>query len=234
MEESARSLIDLLDVADNEAMIANVLQTCGKSWGYENFAYMHTEGLEVRTVNSYPKQWQEIYLKNAYARLDPVVTEAKRRREMFAWSADDWPDRGTSDLRKFRDEAIGHGIRTGVTIAIEGSYGSTMMLTFSSGKKRIDAPQFLDPLNALRIVLAVHYRLKIVGVTQIIAPKRMLSSREKTCVKWAVKGKTTIETAMLTGINARTVQHYLDNARDKLEAKTLAQLIGMAKDRGLI
>lgn len=48
------------------------------------------------------------------------------------------------------------------------------------------------------------------------------------------EGKTAPETAMLTGINARTVQHYLDKARAKLGAESVPELVAIAKDRGLV
>lgn len=51
---------------------------------------------------------------------------------------------------------------------------------------------------------------------------------------WAAKGKTAPETARLTGIKARTVQNYLDNARRKLGAATVPQLVAIAKDHGLV
>ncbi|AYD05299.1 autoinducer binding domain-containing protein [Neorhizobium sp. NCHU2750] len=213
-------------------MIENVLQTFSKSWGYEHFAYLQTEGSEVKTINSYALGWQERYLKKEYAKLDPVVEEAKRRREMFSWSADDWVDRRGTDLRKFRDEAIGCGIRSGVTMAIEGSYCSTIMLTFASGKKKEETLPLFKPIEGLRVILAVHYRLEHVGARKAIAPKQTLSAREKMCVKWAIKGKSSSDMAALTGLNIRTIQHYLDNAREKLDAKTLAQLVGLLKDRG--
>lgn len=234
MDGGLRSLIDMLEAAQDEHMIKSALKGFAQSCGYDRFAYLQTEGLEVKTFNSYPEPWQDIYLGNNYSCIDPVVTEAKRKRDIFSWTADDWPTRGSSPLRQFRDEAVDHGIRCGMTIPVEGSFGSTMMLTFASSKKKVDVSKLLDSRSALQVVLAVHYRLKIVAAKTIISPKRMLSPRENMCVVWAAKGKSTPETAMLTGINARTVQHYLDSAREKLDAKTLPQLIGMAKDRGLL
>ena len=234
MDKVLSSLIDMLDASLDEQMIKSALKNFAQSHGYDRFAYLQTEGLEIKTFNSYPEPWQDIYLGNQYSRIDPVVTEAKRRRETFAWSAEDWPSRGSSPLRKFRDEAVDHGIRSGITIPAEGSFGSTMMLTFASAQKRIEASPLLDARTGLQIVMAVHYRLKVLATSTIIRPKRMLSPREIMCVTWAAKGRGTQETAMLTGINARTVQHYLDSAREKFDAKTLPQLVAMAKDRGLL
>ncbi|MBB4279376.1 LuxR family transcriptional activator of conjugal transfer of Ti plasmids [Rhizobium mongolense] len=229
-----RSLIDMAEAARDERMIKNALNRFANSCGFERFAYLQTEGAEIRTFNSYPEEWQDIYLGSRYFLIDPVVTEAKRRMEMFSWTADDWPARGASELRRFRDQAIEHGIRSGVTIPVEGSFGSKMMLTFASSEKKADRSILQDGQKAIQAVIAIHYRLKIIAAATIVAPKRLLSPREAMCVMWAAKGKSAPETAMLTGINPRTVQHYLDSARRKLEAATVAQLVAIAKDHGLV
>lgn len=234
VDSDLRSLIDMTEAANDERMIKNALKTFAHACGFQRFAYMQTEGLEIRTFNSYPEEWQGVYLESQYSRIDPVVTEAKRRMEMFSWTADDWPARGTSELRRFRDQAIDHGIRSGVTIPVEGSFGSTMMLTFASSAQTADVSKLQDAQKAIRAVLAIHYRLKIIAATTIVAPKRLLSPREAMCLMWAAKGKSAPETAILTGINPRTVQHYLDKAREKLEAATVPQLVAIAKDHGLV
>ncbi|MFC0804670.1 MULTISPECIES: autoinducer binding domain-containing protein [Sinorhizobium] len=234
MDEDFRSLIDMAEAAHDERMIKYAVKSFAQACGFERFAYLETEGAEVRTFNSYPKAWQGVYLTSHYARLDPVVTEAKRRMDMFAWTADDWPDCGSSDLRRFRDQAVEHGIYSGVTIPVEGSYGSTMMLTLASSERKADISKLQSGRKAMQAVMAIHYRLKIIGATTLVAPRRMLSPREAMCLMWAIKGRSAPDTAMLTGINARTVQHYLDSARRKFDAKTVPQLVAIAKDRGLI
>lgn len=234
LDGTVRSLIDMLEAAQDEDMIKGALKSFAQAYGYDRFAYLQTEGPEIRTFNSYPEPWEVIYLTSHYSRIDPVVTEAKRRRDIFSWTADNWPARGASDLRRFRDEAVEHGICSGVTIPVEGSFGSTMMLTFASSERTLDVPPALDSKTALQVVLAVHYRLKMIAASTAISPKRMLSPRETLCVLWATKGKGAQETAVLTGINARTVQHYLDRAREKFDAKTIPQLVFMAKERGLL
>ncbi|MCA1494479.1 LuxR family transcriptional regulator [Ensifer sp. NBAIM29] len=229
-----RSLIDMLEAAQDGHMIKSALRNFAHSCGYDRFAYLQKDGTQVRTFNSYPGPWESIYLSSDYFHIDPVLTEAKRRRDVFFWTADDWPARGSSPLRRFRDEAIDHGIRCGVTIPVEGSYGSAMMLTFASPERKVDISGLLDAKKAVQVVMAVHYQLKILAAKTAINPKRMLSPREMTCVIWATKGKNAPETAKLTGITARTVQHHLDNAREKLDAKTVPQLVAIAKDRGLV
>lgn len=234
MSDHLRSFIDRLEAACDEQMIKSALKRFAHSHGYERFAYLQTDGFQVKTFNSYPGPWERDYLKSGYSTLDPVVIEARRMREIFEWTADDWPARGSSDLRRFRDEAIDHGIRSGVTIRVEGSYGSAMMLTFSSSEKQAGLSGALDSKKALQLLMAVHYQLRAVAAKAAINPKRVLSPREMLCLVWASKGKKGAEIAILTGIKPRTVQHYLDRARDKLGADSVAQLVAIAKDRGLV
>lgn len=234
MDAHVRSLIDMLEAAKDEHMMKSALKTFAHSCGYDRFAYLQAEALELRTFNSYPEPWEGIYLGGDYSRIDPVVREGKHGRGMFFWTADKWPARGSSPLRRFRDEAIEHGIRCGITIPVKGSFGSTMMLTFASSERKVDISGMLDPKKAVQLVMAVYYQLKIIAAKTAINPKRMLSPSEMVCLVWATKGRTTLETAMLTGIKARTVQHYLDEARKKFDAKSVPQLVAIAKDRGLV
>ena len=234
MNTKFRSLIDTVDAAHDERMIKSAINSFAVSCAFERFAYLQTEGTEVRTCNTYPPEWQDVYLTHQYSLIDPVVIEARRRMEPFVWSADDWPSRSSSDLNRFRDQAIGHGIRSGMTIPVEGSFGSAIMLTFTTSAGKPDIDRLKDAHKAIQAALAVHYRLKIVNAEIDVAPKRLLSPREAMCLMWASKGKNTLETAMLTGINPRTVQHYLDGARRKLDAATVPQLVAIAKDRELL
>jgi DNA-binding CsgD family transcriptional regulator len=60
-----------------------------------------------------------------------------------------------------------------------------------------------------------------------------LSSRERECLLWAARGKTYIETAMITGIAYGTVKSNLDSARYKLNCATLAQATALAVAEGI-
>lgn len=124
MDGQLQSLIDALDVATDERMVRAALKSFATACGYERFAYLQTAGGEIKTFNSYAEEWQGIYFENHYSRIDPVITTAKRRMEMFAWSADDWSVRGlTKDEKLFRSQAIDFGVRSGFTIPVDGSFG---------------------------------------------------------------------------------------------------------------
>ncbi|MDX0457628.1 transcriptional regulator [Sinorhizobium medicae] len=234
MQTELRLLIDMTEAANDERMIKSAVLSFANAHGFERFAYLQTQGDDVQTFNSYPEEWQDIYLGSRYSIIDPVITEAKRRMNVFSWTVDDWPARGRSELRRFKDQAVAHGIRSGVTVPVEGSFGSKMMLTFASSERKADVSKLQDAQDAIQAVLVIHYRLKILAAVTIVSPKTMLSPREAMCLMWAMKGKNGPETAKITGIKPRTVQHYLDNARRKLGAQSVPHLVAIARDHGLV
>ncbi|MGN7773551.1 autoinducer binding domain-containing protein [Phyllobacterium sp. 22552] len=235
MDGQLQSLIDTLDVAIDERMIESAMKRFTIACGFERFAYLQTAGTEIKTFNSYPAEWQSIYFTNRYSRIDPVVTTAKRHMKPFAWSADAWPRGDLSrEEKQFRSQALMFDIRSGITIPVEGSYGSTLMLTFASSQPHCDATILGDPRRAERAVLYIHHRWRTVAQRPLSMPKLLLSPMELVCLKWSAEGKYMPDIAELTNKRHRTVQYYLDNVRAKLEATNLNHAIALAKDMGIL
>jgi LuxR family transcriptional activator of conjugal transfer of Ti plasmids len=229
-----QAFLDAVDAAHDERMVSQATKAFAASIGFERFAYLQTEGFDIKTINTYPLPWAATYIEQRFAIIDPVVIEAKRRMKPFFWSADDWPARGSSELRRFRDDAISHGIRSGTTIPVRGSFGSTVMLTFASSEAREHDSLGLDPELAVQAALAIHYRLRFLSAGRVLTPDRVFSSKEAVCVTWSAKGKKANEISSIMGISERTVQHYLDSARQKLRAETVQHLTALATARGMI
>lgn len=229
-----QTFLDAVDAAHDERMISHATKLFALSIGYESFAYLRTEGFEVKTINTYPQPWAATYLEHRFSTIDPVVIEAKRRMALFTWSADGWSARSSSELKRFRDEAILHGIRSGTTIAVPGSFGSTIMLTFASSNARTEEAALLSSEVAVQAALAIHYRLRLLSAGHLVAPSRALSSKESVCVTWSAKGKKAHEISTIMGISERTVQHYLDSARQKLGAETVQHLTALATAHGMV
>ena len=133
MDDDLRALIDMLEAARDEHMIKTALKNFGHSRGYERFAYLQADGVDVKTFSSYPEEWQNLYLTGQYSTIDPVIWQAKHRTDLFSWTADDWTARGSSPVRRFRVEAIEHGIRRGVTVPVAGRFGTTRIMAMNAG-----------------------------------------------------------------------------------------------------
>jgi len=227
-------LIDMIDLATDERMMKQVLRNFAIGSGFSWFAYINAEGSRLRSMSNYPAAWQKVYLARSYQRVDPVICEARRRMEPFRWSCETWERPRASTRRDFCEEVARHGIRSGLTIPVEGSFGSRIMLTFSSRNAGTGRSEPIQPRKAEQAALAVHYRLQGLKIEAACPSAPVLSPRELLCLRWVSKGKVGHEIAELSSIRPRTVQHYLDNARRKLDAATVPQLVAIAKDRRLV
>lgn len=229
-----RALLDMLDTAVNPAALSQAIRFFAEDNGFEHHAYLCLEGSSVGYLGDYPQNWQQIYFRDSLSSIDPVVKKARQDNGVFFWSAPAWLRSSAGQLRRFASHAIDHGIGHGLTIAARASFDQQLILTFATADGEFRQRSDRDLQDALSVVLAMHYRLRELGGPRRLPHATPLSSRELLCLTWAAKGKSTPEISILTGLSARTAQHYLDAARVKLGAATVAQLVAISKDIRLI
>ena len=234
METAFHDLIDLVDAASDESMIKFALQNFATSCGFSYFAFLEAQGPVLKCFNNYPRSWVSLYMAERYSEIDPVLALGHCRHGPVKWSVASWKARRGSRLRSFQTQAINHGLCSGLTISVEGSYGSRLMLTLTSGSRYPDLPVLPHSKKAEQAVLAIHYRLRALDTELNIDPRMALTPREVQCLRWVAQGKRVEDIAMIAQINKRTVRHYLDNAREKLGAATIPQMIAIAKDHRLV
>lgn len=99
MDGQFQALIDAVDLARDEHALRQALKNFVAACGFDRFAYVQMSSTDGSGFSDYAPEWQERYYKQKFARIDPVVTTAKRLMSMFTWSADDLPAR-SSRLRK--------------------------------------------------------------------------------------------------------------------------------------
>lgn len=234
LEGPYQALIDAVDIARDERTIRNALKNFVAGCGFARYAYLHTLSTGVTTFTDYPFE-QALYFRKLYCTVDPVVTTAKRKASMFVWSADDRPlSRRAPAERKFFAEAIDYGIRSGVTIPLEVSFGRTAMLTLATERSRVDTPLLRESQRAAIALAYVHLRLNMIIDGLIDSAGARLSAQEATCLNWSSLGKYMPEIGMIVGIEHRTVQYHLDNARAKLDAVNLPHAVRIAMEKKLL
>ncbi|MBA3814997.1 MAG: autoinducer binding domain-containing protein [Parachlamydiaceae bacterium] len=75
-----------------------------------------------------------------------------------------------------------------------------------------------------------HSFLKALGMHQQIKQAYLLSHREKLCLQWLIKGKSSKETASRMGISPRTVESYFENIKNKLSCWSKNEIFDIAKN----
>ncbi|MFH0303432.1 autoinducer binding domain-containing protein [Bradyrhizobium sp. 31Argb] len=235
LDGQLQGLIDAVDLARDERSIRNAIKSFTVSSGFERYAYIHVHGDDAVAFSDYPAEWLNLYFAKRYTIIDPVVTTAKRRSmRMFAWSAEECDVRRSSrEIKQFYSEATDFGIRSGVSIPIRSSYGRTAMITLASDRQRVEVPPW-DPMQAALALAYIHVRLSLASGSSLKTGNVTLSRQEATSLSWSSHGKSMNVIADLLGIRPRTVQCYLNNARDKLGASNLQQAVRIAMEKKLI
>ncbi|RXG86905.1 helix-turn-helix domain-containing protein [Bradyrhizobium zhanjiangense] len=62
----------------------------------------------------------------------------------------------------------------------------------------------------------------------------MLSEREKQCLRWVEKGKSSWAIAVILGVSDNTVNFHIKNAMRKLETTSRTQCVVKARRLGLL
>lgn len=183
MDGQLQALIDAVDLARDDRSILNALKNFTVACGFDRFAYLLTVQNNVTAFSDYSAEWQARYLEQRFNTIDPVVSQAKRSSGAFVWSMDNMPpSRRSSEERKFLAEAADFGVRSGVTIPLEVSFGGSAMLTLASERSQITPESLGDPRRAATALAYVHLKLNMIS-NGLIAPTNLrLSVQEATCL----------------------------------------------------
>ncbi|UFW92248.1 autoinducer binding domain-containing protein (plasmid) [Bradyrhizobium barranii] len=234
MDGQLQALMEAVDVARDERSIRNTIKKFTVSSGFDRYAYIHIHGDDAVVFSDYPTEWLNLYFAKRYTIIDPVVTTAKRSMRMFGWSAAEHELRRSSrEIKQFYSEAADFGLRSGVSVPIRTSYGRAAMITLASDRRRVEVPPW-DPTQAALALACIHVRLSVVSDSSFKTGDVRLSTQEATSLSWSSHGKSMNVIADLLGIRPRTVQFYLDNARDKLGASNLQHAVRIAMEKKLI
>lgn len=231
MSFSFTSLHDTVDTCTTSRGIGHALTRFARHHGFLHYAYLSIEDSGLRYLGDYPEVWRQQYMADQLFRLDPVIARARRFTGTFAWSINDW----TNDrLEAFKMKAVDHGLSQGLTIAARASFDRQLLLSFSGPDAQSQALLSQDLSSAVPTLMGLHYRLSDLGAGSLHRRSVPLSSRQLLCLTWAARGKTAVETGIITSLSTRTVQHYLDASREKLGAATVPHLVAIAKDRRIL
>jgi DNA-binding CsgD family transcriptional regulator len=182
---------------------------------------------KLRVISNYAPGWIAHYQLNRYERRDPVVSLVRVKRNVFEWGPDlAGPDKGGT-ARLFFDEAADFGIEYGLTIPIEEAGVIVAATTFATDRRRvayrIGVRRHAPVLKFAVYCFHLHVRQK---VNRSFAPgNAVLTPRQQQCLDLCAIGKTCPDIAAVLKLKPRTVVYHVQNAKIKLQARTIGQAI---------
>ncbi|WP_352799919.1 LuxR family transcriptional regulator [Mesorhizobium sp. M0870] len=165
---------------------------------------------------NYPREWQQRYFEMGYDRIDPTIKRSRRRVEAFRWSEVYNDESTTEDERRVFDEAATFGLRSGISVPLHGPDGRFAIMNFAQawdGELQNRAITYLQ-------LAALHFHLRVdkFANPSDIEEAPNLSPREKECILWTAKGKSSWEIAKIVGISVNTVNFHIKNIMRKMDA----------------
>ncbi|WP_159587937.1 helix-turn-helix transcriptional regulator [Chelativorans xinjiangense] len=237
MHDIFQTFVEQLSESVDAKGLRDALVVATASLELTSFAYLFPSPRPNRGANlisTYPQSWTSHYLLQRYEGIDPVVLNARSRVNTFRWGPDCGDLQMSNAQRMLFDEASHFGIRCGFTIPIHDHRGLFAALTFASDERRPLLFRIIDryerALQLMAILFHSHARCTLAegGVVDGVR----LSRREHQCLQWAAQGKSAWDIGRILGISPRTASFHLDNARKKLEVRTIIQAaVRLARSR---
>lgn len=169
-------------------------------------------------ILNYPDDWQERCLERGYERIAPVIKESRMGAGPIRWS-DVYSDASTTEYeRRIFDEAATFGLKSGVSVPLLGPQGSCAIMSFARHCDR----EFQDRTITYLQLAATHFHLSVAKLasSNVVRKIPTLSSREKECILWVAKGKSSWNIGKIICISENTVNFHIKNVMRKLDTSS--------------
>lgn len=236
----------LVRAAESGRDLTPIIESITKNFGFDSFMYGmctsvrpdHESRMFVFTT--VPAEWVARYDQMAYIEVDPRILLLWDSTLPLVW--DQQTVRGGSErCEAFLDDALKHGIASGVCMPLGDEVGTRVIVALNSNIPEVDeCRRHTITRNLGDIVLFAHYfhelfmKAVLKRGTQPRIAGRPLSGREKECLGLTARGMTTEDIALKLGICARTVQFHFDSIRSKLAATNRQEAVARAIKDGLL
>ncbi|MBT9267352.1 autoinducer binding domain-containing protein [Pseudomonas sp. MG-9] len=183
-------------------------------------------------INNYPQDWNQLYEKERYRTVDPIVTHCNRSMLPVVWSEEFFSH--TPQLWEAQQQ---HGLRYGWSQSFHHE-ATGLCSTLSLARKH-------DPLSPLELYEHSGYMLYAIShlsdlfVRTLPKPQKNpehphLSPRELEVLKLSALGKTAYEIARILCLSERTVNYHVQNVIIKLKVCNKISAVIAASRCGLL
>ncbi|MGY5795259.1 LuxR family transcriptional regulator len=187
---------------------------------------------DLRMMLNYPNEWLKRYSEMEYGKIDPIINKSRKRERAFRWS-ELYNDASTTELeRRIFDEAATFGLRSGISVPMHGPYGSFAVISFAHPLER----EFDNRTISYLQLAAAHFHLEFAKFANQSCMENTpdLSLREKECILWVARGKSSWDIGTILGISYNTVNFHIKNVMRKLDVTSRTVAAVKALNSGII
>jgi DNA-binding CsgD family transcriptional regulator len=177
---------------------------------------LHLPDLRAPAVAiNFPDHWKDYYFERNYHQIDPVVTLTPCIQRPFLWS---WLQQQPGlryEQRAIFEEARAAGLNNGISVPLHAAWGRVAVLSFASCAADSEPEAAVGRLTALASQFHIAFS-EISQRARLPSIPVQLSRREKDCLLWTARGKSSWDIGIILNISENTVNYHLKNAMRKL------------------
>ncbi|CAG4897939.1 Transcriptional activator protein LasR [Paraburkholderia gardini] len=228
----------LLEAPDETAWF-DAITRLADGWGFNQVLLamlprptLRLEDAYVRST--YPVSWRRAYDEQGLMHIDPTVSHCATRASPLVWSPEIFT---TEPQQSMYEEARAYGLRAGVTLPVHGPRQEAGMLCFVNDSMPGDAfwrhvDVALPNLVLLRDLVIDTSQRYVSAHTQELIPR--LTPRERECLKWTARGKSTWEISHILNCSEAVVNFHMKNIRAKFGVNSRRAAAVIATQLGVI
>ncbi|MGI9488264.1 MAG: autoinducer binding domain-containing protein [Geminicoccaceae bacterium] len=209
--------------------------------GFDRFAYgslssrskSKGSSREIAVQLNYPDDWVEHYFEKDYQSKDPIVCRSPLIKRPFSWNELSNKISLERVEQTVIDEATDAGLKDGVTIPLHGPLGELAVVSLASSVGACHAESHLPMLGAIASQFHLAYDRLHEG--DLIRPHEItLTPRERECLAWMARGKSSWDVGLILNISENTVNFHMKNIMAKFNMNNRVLIILEAVRQGLI
>ncbi|ESW77820.1 LuxR family transcriptional regulator [Mesorhizobium sp. C280B] len=164
---------------------------------------------------NFPEEWQERYYEMGFDRIDPIIKTCRTRADAFRWSEVYKDVCTTQDERRVLDEAATFGLRSGISVPLHGPGRNFAIMSFAQTENGELHNRTITYLQ----FAALHFHRKVIKFASSSGTERGpdLSPRERECLSWIARGKSSWEIGQILEISLDTVNFHVKNVLRKMD-----------------
>ena len=250
-------ILSLIEGSESLEALRSSLQRTAEHYGFASFGFIDigSPGLDNPFwMATSSEAWVSDYDTNGFVHLDPIIPVARRTNTPFLWSEVPMPARNGKRkplALKIMEAALDYGMRDGLVVPFHfvdrlGRLNSSCATFHWPDRRPIFGRLPAWQKAELQVVL-IYWAQKLMDLTARDLGRRQrtpappaeskpvtLTDRERLVLEWAARGKTVAETGTILSISGTTVESYIRQAIDKLDAVNKTQAAVRAIKLGLI
>jgi LuxR family transcriptional regulator len=185
-----------------------------KMLGFDHCAYgqksvFPTSSHSAAMINTYPKEWNNIYKKERIIEHDPVVNTGMKTTNPILW------EDVYSKNQEIWERSNGFGLKYGWSKSSLAPSGMASLFSVCRSHEPLSQSEVKLKLPFLLWLSSVTTQMQAQHHTKDI-PTYRLTQRESEVITWSANGKTSSEISLILGLSERTVNWHIKNVVEKL------------------